>query len=126
MMPSYLYDALGDLTWAVLRLLETRRSRSSNGGMSPVAGAGSCRGKSMGSTGSSYAWMSRCGPRSTSASKFFHATCKLRQFANQLNNQLWKLHGNYGPEGYLQLWKNNRFPSDAWQRLPAVLSQTSA
>jgi hypothetical protein len=127
MTVSYLSDALGDLTWAVAKLLEGSPQQICEWMDEP----GRWRWKMTRQGEALDLLILRVddpvrGIPNQRINVFFQVNCKLRQFANQLNNQLWKLHNEHGPEGYLQLWQNNRFPSDAWQRLTAAISQTSA
>jgi hypothetical protein len=126
MMPSYISDALGDLTWAVVKLLEGSPQQIFEWWDEPGR----------------WRWMlSRQGDvldllilrledRSNSLENergnvFFHESCKLRRFANQLNNQLQKLHNDHGLDDYRRLWNNHPFPLANWQRLMSALSQSS-
>lgn len=125
MVPSYLGDALGDLTWAVVKLLEGSSRQTFEWWDEP----GSWRWGlwRQGHLLDLHIWRldARLQPNANQRIRtLFHTSCEMRQFANQLNNQLGHLNTDYGPDGYLQRWKRHSFPADAWQRLQAALNQT--
>lgn len=118
---SFISDALGDLTAAVVALLR---------------GAGEVTVRWVGEPGE-YRWhFVRAGERvlirvtwlSDQQSRravpreeeLFVASCALTRLAAQVRGTLRQLLHEHGVEGYVALWKNHPFPMEDFQRLVAV------
>lgn len=125
MYPSRLSDALGDLTWAVVALLNGALEQSCEWADEP----------------GEWRWiMLRGGDQlnvtilrfeqtfsplgNERGQRLFQSQCHLRQFAIQINNQLWNLVREHGLTGYADLWRH-RFPEERWHMLGEVIRRSN-
>lgn len=121
MFPSHLSDALGDLTWAVVALMNGALEQSCEWADEP----GEWRwilvrdGDQLDVTILGFKeTFSRLG--NERGLLLFQSCCNLRQFAIQVNNQLWNLVREHGFDGYAKLW-HNRFPEERWHMLGELI-----
>ena len=125
LMPSYLSDALGDLIWAVVALLEGSQQQVCEWQDEP----GGWRWELSRQESVLNLLILRIDAPLKSmfnkrVSVVFHETCNLRQFAIQLHNQLWKLVCERGFDGYEREWRH-RFPVEQWKMLGQLISQSN-
>jgi hypothetical protein len=124
---SYLSDALGDLTNAVIALLRGAQRSTCSWQEEP----------------GEYRWVfdrederlridilwfeDTFSHELEGKGKLFYSTeCELRRFACQLRDQLSRLLEEHGLEGYMQIWANHDFPMTEYRKLEDLLASRRA
>jgi hypothetical protein len=115
---SYLSDALGDLTWAVIGLLQGAEYATCSWWEEPGEYRWVFR-RANDQVNIRILWFDDTpkGKPEEQGTVVFATTCRLVSFAGELKSQLQKLTDDFGTDAYKRIWVSHEFPSREYDKL---------
>jgi hypothetical protein len=121
---SYLSDALGDLTRAVIALLQGAEQATLTWDEEP--GVVDWRFERQGDDVDVRialfdGWGSYYGSRGQPVEPPFSVRCTLSRLAGEVLDELWRIYETFGVDGYKERWSLHAFPLQEYERLRQLL-----